>query len=64
MKSYELTSTDSIGSLISATCEVDEPVIVSGATGDCLIAMQPAVFEDLLYGSSLLECADRSTLHF
>lgn len=64
MGSIELRTLSNANALVAAAHETDEPVIVYDGEDECLVAMRPAVFERILFDSSLLNQSDRATLHF
>lgn len=64
MGSIELRTLSDVAALVGKAHETDEPVVVYDGTSECLVAMRPAVFERILFDTDLLNCADRSTLHF
>ena len=64
MGSIELRTLSNASALVAAAHETDEPVIVYDGEDECLVVMRPAVFERILFDSSLLNQSDRSTLRF
>lgn len=64
MDTYALKPESRIEDIIAAAHVAEGPVAVLDGGSECLIALRPAVFETLLFGSLMLECAGRSTLRF
>ena len=64
MKTCKLQELESLKGLVCQAQSSDEPVIVFDGEDECLVAMRPPVFERMLFGSDLLLCEDRASLHF
>lgn len=64
MDTYALKPDSRIEDIIAAAQSAEGPVAVLDGGQECLVALRPAVFEALLFGSLMLECTDRSTLRF
>lgn len=64
MDTYALKPDSCIQDVITAVQSSEGPVAVLEEGSECLIALRPAVFEELLFGSLVLGCAERPTLRF
>lgn len=62
METALLNSLESARSLVAQAQLADEPIIVFDGEDECLVAMRPAVFERILFDTSLLNCEDRTTM--
>ncbi len=63
MDIYALKDSSTIEELIRSAYLQEEPLSVSREEEECLVVMQPKVFERILFDSSILNCSDRSTFH-
>lgn len=63
MHMYELSSCEDLSTLISTTTRSQEPVVISNNGTECLVAMHPLVFENILFGTAILDSVDRTSLH-
>ena len=63
MGTYALQDSNDIRRLVGVAFQTDEPVVVFDGEDECLIAMQPAVFERILFDCDLLNSIDRESLH-
>lgn len=63
MHTYELANNKSVNDLISVARESQEPFIISDGGAECLVAMHPAVFERVLFGTAVLNCSERLAMH-
>ena len=57
-----LNSLESVRALVGQVQAVDEPVVVFDGDDECLITMRPAVFERILFDTSILNCDGRESL--
>lgn len=63
MGSIELRALSGVEALVAEAHGTDEPVLVFDGEDECLVAMRPAVFERILFDTSLLNCESRESLH-
>ena len=57
-----LNSLESLRALVAQVQAADEPVVVFDGDDECLVAMRPAVFERILFDTSILNCDGRAGL--
>lgn len=62
MDAYALKPDSLISDLVERAQASSAPVAVMEGPDECLVAMRPEVFEELLLGSLLLDCVDRGAL--
>lgn len=63
METVALKNLETARSLVAQAQATDEPVVVFDGPDECLVAMRPAVFERILFDTSILNCEDRTDLH-
>ena len=63
METVALKNLESVRSLVAQAHATDEPIVVFEGEDECLVAMRPAVFERILFDTSLLNCEDRTALY-
>lgn len=63
MRTSQCGYSESVGALAGLVHERPEPVMVSGEGYSPLVALSPALFEYLLFGTAALEDLNRSSLH-
>ena len=59
MDTTMLDSVKNVRALVTQAWSTEEPVLVLDGQDECLVAMQPSVFERLLFDSHLLNCSER-----
>ena len=60
MDTVVLNELENVRSLVAQAHATDEPVVVFDGDDECLVAMRPAVFERILFDTSLLNMEDRA----
>ena len=63
METVALKNLESVRSLVAQAYATEEPIVVFEGEAECLVAMQPAVFERILFDTSLLNCEGRAPLY-
>ena len=63
MGTYTMQDHCDVRELVDKAHRSTEPLVVFDGEDECLIAMQPSVFERILFDSDLLNREDRSSLH-
>lgn len=63
MHTYELSTHEDLNTFISAAACAQEPIVISDKGNECLVAMNPSVFERILFGTVVLNSVDRTSLH-
>ena len=64
METAALENLKTVESLVAQAHATDEPIVVFEGDDECLVAMRPAVFERILFDTSILNCEDRASLRF